>query len=1404
MSTGNTTTRRIRRPNLRAWIVLAIAILVLVPGFYALWSYRGREGRQMVLAEAKKRLDANQPYLALSYLNRYLELNPDDVDALDMKAKLLAESAQTEYQAIEAIKVHDRVLAHDPDNPKRQETRRRVAELCLRVSRRASAAELLARDLIRRGDDSAEAHRLLARALEQLALEGAPKALDEARKEFEIAEKKKPGDVEGGQRLAALYRDKLNDPRKAIQVLDRLVEQNKNAPESLAAAHLVRSRFFLNEKKRERAAVEVELALAADPKSLEVRLAAAETALARGDTATARIHLDAIAPKQREGQEMRIKLIEGLIDLNEQRPDEAIQTWRSGLMLTGGNNIDLTWRLANILLETDRAAEAEPLIAQFRRLTGGEEPVPRYRYLRAFALLKEHRPAEAIQELEAIRYKVDKGLEPFLYNVLGQCHEANRDEAKALAAYRQAAELAGDWNFPWLAIARMQSADRPNDAIATIEQALVAMPGDPKLLTVLATYRFRLQAKLAPDRRSWTEVERSLAQAKKVAPSSIELALTQADVLMATGHLDDALGLLQAASRLNPKSVPIWLARANALNRAGRVAAALEVIDQGLAAAGPQASLYATRAGLKYSLGHTIEARAVLLEALDRVPPDQKPTVWTALSDFYVMQKDLIAARKSYEEWARLQPDNPEPRLALLDLALTAGDEAEIHARAEGLSEIGGPLSPYASLAKIQELMWTPPGTSSDDPKQAARLKQAETLIEAVKKNNPQWPIGYTLAGRLHERRHETEKAIVAYEKAVALKGGPAALNPLIALLIREKRDDDLERLRKSAAILPRDIERLAVTQALRVGDKDRAEQLAARLVQGDSQGLDGRVWQTQVLQALGKPKEAEEAIRLLTRQRPEEPAPWVQLIMFLVGQKRVPEAKDAIEQMRKKAHSDRPDILWAQCYRVVGDLGRANACYRDALEHAPNNLAVQRSAIDFYEQTGQRDQAEALLRVVLKRDPALGWATRRLAVSLSSHVADRAAWDEALRLIGPEAKADDVPDDVMTRAQVYARSAQPKDRRQAITILKNLAADLPSATTVRELLAPLLFADGRPAEALKQAERAARDENASTNAILIYASYLLANKDLDKAEAQLKRLASADPDSLSVAELRARILAAKGESAKAAEGLEQTFARWADTADGLTIGQKMVALLTELNQLDAAERVARRVRKLGPRGDRFLAEFLGKHGKTDEAASLLEETASAGDPRGAALTALALVRSDDAWLKRADRFLDSARKAQPDSIDLLNTQATLRHLQGRYKEEIALYETILDRKPTNFMFLNNMAWTLSEDMNRPEDGLKRIDEALSRVGWQPNLLDTRGVILTRLGRLDEAINDLEAAAEALPAGSITFHLARAYKKKGRADDFQKALALLKKSGLRADQLEPSDRKEWDEVMKEK
>jgi tetratricopeptide (TPR) repeat protein len=487
----------------------------------------------------------------------------------------------------------------------------------------------------------------------------------------------------------------------------------------------------------------------------------------------------------------------------------------------------------------------------------------------------------------------------------------------------------------------------------------------------------------------------------------------------------------------------------------------------------------------------------------------------------------------------------------------------------------------------------------------------------------------------------------------------------------------------------------------------------------------------------------------------------------------------------------------------VAEKFPEAEKFYKESLRKWPNDANVRAAVIGYCEQTGRRGEAEAMLRKVVESEPGLGWARRKLALSLAARRGDAAALGEALRVIGPDPRPDDTPDDRLVRARVYAEGTEPGQRERALQILQQLATELPQSPAVHDALARLYLAMGKPADARGHAALAA-GENGSSDAIRLYAGILLTNGDLDEAERQLARLLEVEPNSLPVAEIRARLLVARGQGQEAASVLEQACAGRLNALQDIPIGEKMVALLVRLKQLDAAERVARKVGKLGLRGQCVLAEYLAMNGTAlqgvEEAASILEAVVKAGGAPEAGTSAMNLAsapHADPRWLPLAETYLSTALKETPDSLDLLQKLAFVRHLQRKHPEEIALYKEILARKPNDYQFLNNMAWTLSEEMNDPQAGLDRINEAIEKVGPQPHVLDTRGVIFVRLRRFDEAIKDLETAARALPTGPVYFHLARAYQKKGRTDDFRKCRDLARAAGLTPEQLQPSEREEW-------
>jgi tetratricopeptide (TPR) repeat protein len=72
----------------------------------------------------------------------------------------------------------------------------------------------------------------------------------------------------------------------------------------------------------------------------------------------------------------------------------------------------------------------------------------------------------------------------------------------------------------------------------------------------------------------------------------------------------------------------------------------------------------------------------------------------------------------------------------------------------------------------------------------------------------------------------------------------------------------------------------------------------------------------------------------------------------------------------------------------------------------------------------------------------------------------------------------------------------------------------------------------------------------------------------------------------------------------------------------------------------------------------------------------------------------------------------------------------------------------VLELKPDEYEALNDLAWILGVDLNRPTEALPYADRGIGVRPDDPSLLDTRGVILLRLNRLREARESLERCVD--------------------------------------------------------
>jgi len=1451
--------RKTWRVNPRAAIGLALLVVVSAAVAGAAWWNQTAKGRPTLLAEARKlSTQKGKDELALSYLKKYLEIKPGDIEAINLKAEILERSVRSIDQYLEIIRLRESLLRREEkatkdtpatlDTPGGQANRRRLVTAYLAVGPSLPtdqqkykvatdrAAELAA------VTKSAEDIRLHAQAMAMMATPANQDPLVAAAARFEEARTLAPGDVVGDEQLALLYLN-LKDPAKFDAVLDSLVKTTPTAPAYMAAARCYAAaaadaatsgRSDEAPAFRARADDMIAKAVAADPKGLEVRLEAARIALDAKKPAQAAAHLDAVAENDR--QDYRYLTYRGVVALFANKSADAVDSWTRGLAVTGGAEAELSWRLAFVLLNLDRVDEADELIKQYRRLVGtssgsATDVPPTARYLEALKLLKQNRPIEAIKELETAKFKMPPSLLPQLHHTLGTAYEVVRDTAKAMDEYSEAIKADPKFSPPRLARARLIAASRRgDDAIEELKLALVMIPDDPGPITALARIELDRQRRLPKDKRSWTELQTLLDQGRAVAPGSAALTVIRANAMVAQDKAEAAAELLEKATAIDPADVELWLALAERLVAAGRLDRALEVLDKAMGpkAAGDQAALRIARARILTVRGQGVEAREGLVRDIERVRPSQQPLLWRSLGELYAAQGDAagaLDARRAFTKWAELLPEDPMPRLFVLELALSDPSEDADDTVTKSLDALlgmpGGKDSLYYKIGQATFLL----RDRGDEAKaksegnetaakeaRDARLSKAERLIDDIEKAAPSARYGPLLRGNLMQQRGNLPAAASAFEKAMRTEGGKAVLPKLVAIYnqMGDAGRSGLEQLAAANPDAAQGITRAEAEAEARAGNKERAETLARKVVAGDPKSLDVRVWATKIFNTLGEPKKAEATLRELVDKNPEAFGPWMTLLQFQVSVKDQEAAHKTAEQLVASVKDlERPELVHGQAWRIAGDRDRADKAFEDALKRWPDDPRVGRAAAEYFTATLRPERSEALLRDILKRDETQQWAARGLALILSGRPAEPTAWLEAWGLVKDTAPGGDLPEDRLVRAIVLSRGPEASNRDAAVVTLSKLVADLPAdlpaARVARETLVQSQLRTD-PARAAELAAIDARKPGATPAALSLHVAALIASKQLDDADRQLARLDAAAPGALA---LRIRLLRGRDQTSEAVEQLEKAAAEKIDGPGGEAIGRSIVQIMiNELEDDDAALRVAEKLVAKYPKAEGVKAAILARQGHRDQALDIYLRVIAGGDEaaiREAARNSLALVthdKFDPAAIAHAEKVIDAARVKDPKSGELLAMAGYLRHYQGRYDDELKIYAEALKNSPNDFTLMNNMAWTQSEGLNRPEEALATVTNAIKRSVVVPaQLYDTRGCIYTRLGRLDDAIRDLQIAARERPTGTILAHLARAYHKAGKTAEFEKARDDAKKTGLTPGMLEKSDHGELEALI---
>lgn len=202
------------------------------------------------------------------------------------------------------------------------------------------------------------------------------------------------------------------------------------------------------------------------------------------------------------------------------------------------------------------------------------------------------------------------------------------------------------------------------------------------------------------------------------------------------------------------------------------------------------------------------------------------------------------------------------------------------------------------------------------------------------------------------------------------------------------------------------------------------------------------------------------------------------------------------------------------------------------------------------------------------------------------------------------------------------------------------------------------------------------------------------------------------------------------------------------------------------------------------------LALQLADEGKGDESVQLAKSTIKGDSADRESYVALSQINARLKRWKEAEEALGEAEKlaGRPEEKAYLQYfRGSLYEREKKYDQAEQAFRLVLQQDPNNSSTLNNLGYMLVDHNMRLEEALNMIKRAVELDPQNSNYLDSLGWAHFKLGKYDEAEENLRKAADKMPNdATIQDHLAELYAKTGRlklaATHWERALDEWNKS----------------------
>ncbi|MCA9050779.1 MAG: tetratricopeptide repeat protein, partial [Planctomycetaceae bacterium] len=709
-------------------------------------------------------------------LERYVRFAPDDIDQRTRLATILDESAETEYERREALRMLQSVLREQPDLI---DFRKRMAEQMFALGMVRDAApeyERLSRSSV---GDAFFSYRL------GNCYETDKRPL-EAAAAYERAVESDPTDVRAYERLARLLRDQLNQPAEADRVITKLIAVNRQSAE----AFVVRSRFLSEGGRSADALADSRQAFLLAPHDRAVVTHRVRSLLeltpgpSESELTDVMSHVDRML--REDPSDPELLLCTALAEFHfRNNPSAAESALRRAL-----KNPECTAEAAVLLVETliaqDRTADA---IAGNAALERSGLPQPVVQYLQALIDLNSGNYLSAVDSLEQLAGKVS-ARDPLAGQIhlqiarcrdyLGQADHCRKSLETAADLSPRSAEIA-------LELARVLAR---SGRIREAFDRVLPFRDDPRA-ALAAVDLIRLQNLSRPEvARDWDEAAGFLQTGQQSLGDIPPVIVRRAQLLCDRGRTGSGLELMREACERDPGNTELRAAWAALTAAQGRLKDAGEILRDH---PGERSSADLLIAELKLiGMDHNnVEIPVSRLAAIETeaagLPIAASISALAVLAETFSAKEQNHSAARVLQRVVQ-QVDHIGYWLRLIELSGQLGKDFDVSAVAvSAVRRIEGSDGPYTVLAEtMSEILVT------GVPAETDRLSELRGTLHLLLEQLPDSPIPQLLLARIAEHRGDRQEAIRHYFQAIERGDRRADLiRRLAELLVKSDRIDE-------------------------------------------------------------------------------------------------------------------------------------------------------------------------------------------------------------------------------------------------------------------------------------------------------------------------------------------------------------------------------------------------------------------------------------------------------------------------------------------------------------------------------------------------------------------------------------------------------------------------------------